>query len=437
MTNRISPLLALSLLLLAPLAGCKKKAADDAEKPTVTVQAEKPTMGTVTEVITADAVLAPIAEAAILPRITAPVTKFYVQRGARVKAGQLLATLENKDLAAAATDSAGSYEAARGAYSVAMGGTVPEEQTRARLEVAQARSTLDLDQAILKSRQQLLAQGAIPGRDVDTSQATVVQAQSAYDIAQQHYDAVLKTGTAGAASQANGQLASAKGKLLGAEAQLGYTSIRSPIAGVVTDRPLFAGETASSTTPLITVMDTSFLLAKLHLAQAQAQTLAAGNDATLTVPGLDAPVSAKVSLVSPALDPGSTTVEVWLKAANPGGRLKAGSAVHATIQGRTLHNAMLVPTQAIQRSADSGGTVVMVIQPDGTARKRNVTTGVESKEDTQILTGLQAGDLVITGNGYGLDDGTKVKIGPAEKKEDDAKSDAADTKSDSPEGGKP
>ena len=412
---------------LGALTGCKKPAAE-VEKPVAVVQAEKPEMGAITEDISADAVLFPVAEAAILPKVSAPVKTFYVQRGAHVRAGQLLATLENSDLAAAATDNLGAYDAAKGTYATATASTVPEEQTRARLDVTQAKAQLDLDTAILKSRQQLLAQGAIPGRDVDTQQATVVKDQAAFDIAQQHLQSVNRTNTGASLEIAKGNLTSARGKLQGAEAQLSYTSIKSPISGVVTDRALFAGETAAAGSPLITVMDTSVMIAKLHIAQVQAQTLQLGGAATLTVPGMDAPVEAKVSLISPALDPGSTTVEVWLRAANPGGKLKVGTPLHVNIKGRKVPDAMLVPTEAVQRSTEGGGKIVMIMTPDGTAKKRDVTVGLQTKESTQILTGLVAGDMVITGGGYGLDDGTKVKLGPAEKKDDDDKAPAADEK---------
>ena len=83
--------------------------------------------------IAADAVLAPLAQAAIAPKISAPVRKFYVQRGARVKEGQLLATLENSDLAAAALDNKGSYMAAEAAYATATKAQVPEDTQKAEL----------------------------------------------------------------------------------------------------------------------------------------------------------------------------------------------------------------------------------------------------------------------------------------------------------------
>ncbi len=170
----------------------------------------------------------------------------------------------------------GAYTAAQGTYDIATGATVPEDTAKAELDLTQARANLDLAQSIVNSRSQLFAQGAIPGRDLDTAQAALVQAKAAYEIARQHLDAVQKISRKAALESAQGQLTSAKGKYMGAEAQLSYTEIRSPISGVVTDRPLFAGETAAAGTPVITVMDTSALLAKLHLAQTQAQQLSDG-----------------------------------------------------------------------------------------------------------------------------------------------------------------
>ena len=207
--------------------------------------------------------------------------------------------------------------------------------------------------------------------------------------------------------------------MLGAQATLSYTQLRSPINGVVTDRPLFPGETAAAGAAVVTIMDTSSMIAKLHIAQEQAQQLKLGSPATLTIPGMDDPVAAAVSLISPALDTGSTTVEVWLKAPNLHGDLKAGATVHANIKSRTVLSAMLVPSEAIQRSPEGEGKIVWLAQPDGTAKKRVVTIGIQGKEDTQILSGLKLDDQVITTGSFGLDDGSKIKIEAPEAKEGD------------------
>jgi multidrug efflux pump subunit AcrA (membrane-fusion protein) len=400
------PLCAVCLLF----AGCNKKEA--APTPEVVVQAVHPSRENIVEEVTADAVLAPLAQVAIAPKITAPVKQFFVQRGSHVKEDQLLAVLENRDLQAAALDNKGSYTAAQASFETATRATAPEDYTKAQLDLAQAKATLDLNQSIVNSRTQLLAQGAIPGRDLDTAKATLVQSQATYDIAKQHLEAVQQVSRQAALESAQGQLASAKGKYLGAEAQLSYTEIRSPINGVVTDRPMFAGETAAAGTPVITVMDTSALIAKLHIGQIAAQQLSLGAAATVTVPGIPDPVAAKVSLISPALDPGSTTVEVWLRVENPKGILKPGTSVHASITGRSATNALVIPAIAVQTANDGVAKSVMVIAADGTAHKHPVTLGLQTADSVQIVEGLSASDNVITTGSYALDNGTKVKIGP-------------------------
>ncbi len=320
----ISLAIGLSSLLL--LQGCSKTNAADAAT-LVVVQAEHPEVGEISEHIMADATLSAVAEAAISPKITAPVRAFYVQRGSKVKKGQLLAVLENRDLSAQALDNQGQYAAAQAAFEMQTKAQVPEDYRKAELDVAQAKAQLDLQQQIVDARRKLFAEGAIPGRDYDSSAAALVQARATYDVARNHLDSLKAVSNEASLQQAKGQLSAAKGKYLAAEAQVSYSEVRSPITGIVTDRPLFPGETASSGAPLITVMDTSSLIAKVHLAQTVAQQLKVGDDASVLIPGVEKAVSAKVFLISPALDPGSTTVEVWLRVNNKTGKYKAGTPV--------------------------------------------------------------------------------------------------------------
>jgi multidrug efflux pump subunit AcrA (membrane-fusion protein) len=164
-------------------------------------------------------------------------------------------------------------------------------------------------------------------------------------------------------------------------------------------------------------MDTSSLLAKTHVAQAVAQQMKVGDEARLQIPGIADPVTAKVSLISPALDPGSTTVEVWLKADNKAGRLKVGTPVKAVITGRTVENAWKIPSSAVLTAQD-GSKSVMVVGSDSAAHKKPVKLGISDGEDVQVLNGVSRSDMVITGGAYGLDEDTKVKVGPAESDEE-------------------
>ena len=402
-------------------AGCHKP--EVAPTPEVAVQAASPTIGSISAEIHADTTLSPLAQAAIAPKVTAPVKRFLVQRGARVKEGQLLAVLENSDLSAAALDLKGTYASAQAGYATATQATIPEDFAKAQLDLNQAKANLDLNQSIVTARTQLFAQGAIPGRDLDTAKAALIQAQAAYEIAKQHLESTQKVSNKASIESAQGQLDSAKGKYMGAEAQLSYTEIRSPISGVVTDRPLFAGETAPAGAPVITVMDTSALIAKVHIAQSLAQQLAVGGEASLAVAGVEDEVPAKISLISPALDPGSTTVEVWLRVENAKNQLKAGTPARATITGRTVSNATVLPLEALQSTAGAGdgGKFVLVIGTDNTVHKRPVTVGIQTEDKVQILSGLTPKDNVVTTGAFGLDEGTKVKVGAAGADKDDAK----------------
>jgi len=401
-----------ALACLVALQACRKTS-DDAPQPLVTVQAEHPDVGEISEHVVADATLAPLAQAAISPKITAPVKAFYVQRGSKVRAGQLLAVLENRDLAAQALDNKGQYTAAEASYAMQTQAQVPEDYAKAELDVAQAKAQLHLQQEIAASRKKLFEQGAIAGRDYDTAVAAVAQAQAAYDTASNHLLSLKKVSREATLQLAQGQLASARGKYEAAEVQVAYSEIRSPIAGVVTDRPLFPGETVASGSTLITVMDTSALLAKVHLSQAMVQRLSMGDEAKVLVPGAEEPVAGKVVLISPALDPGSTTVEVWLKVDNRDGRLKAGTPVQVSVVGKTIPKVVKVPSSSILTSED-GSKSVMVVTSEGTAHTVPVQTGISDGDEVQVTQGLNGSEVVITSGAYGLDEGTKVKIGKPE-----------------------
>src|SRR5271156_4163610 len=414
---RLPAAVALIVACTLVLSGCKKEGAaadDNGGESAVAVQAERPIVGPLAEEISTDAILAPLASAAIASRISAPITAGYVQRGAHVHKGELLLTLEDRDLKGSAMDSKGGFTQAQAAYTAATLATIPEDVQKAQLDVDQAKANLDVANRTAEERKRLLSEGAIAGRDTDTAIAAAVQAQAAYLTAVKHLNRAQETTRKTNAEAAQGQLTSARGRMESAEAQVSYASVRSPIDGIVTDRPLFPGETAAAGTPVITVMDTSSLLAKLHVAQATAQKLRVGGGAEISVPGEEAPQPATVSFISPALDPGSTTVEIWLKLPNLNGRFKVGTPVHAVTRGETIPGAVQLPPTAIL-PADDGSTYVLVVSADGTAHKRPVKVGLRTTVRVQILEGVSSGDNVITEGGYGLDDGVKVKIGGDEK----------------------
>ena len=387
---------------------------DKGEKePLVTVQVAAVEKTDIQHTITTQAILFPKQQAAIVPKISAPVQKFLVQRGSAVHEGQLLAVLENRDLAAAAQDTRGAYDQAQATYATTTGANLPEEIQKAEADVQQATQALDAQEKIFQSRQQLFDQGALPRKELDQSRVDITQARNQYAIAKHHLEALMAIGKPQELKSAAGQLESAKGKYLGAEAQLSYSEIRSPISGFITDRPLYPGEMAAAGTPLLTVMDLSSVIAKAHIPQSDAAALKVGDKGTMTVPGMDAPVEGKVTIISPALDPGSTTVEVWFEAKNPKHALKPGTSVQLSLTAQTAKDALVIPANSVLTAPD-GSTTVMVAGSDGRAHQATVKLGIRNGDDVQILEGVTANDKVVSGGAYGLPDKTKIKIAAPE-----------------------
>jgi HlyD family secretion protein len=424
---------------LAFTASCSSEKPPD--EPTVAVQVSAVEKTTIEHKISAQAILYPRAQAAIVPKISAPVQKFLVKRGSAVHEGELLAVLENRDLTAAAQENRGAYDQAEAAYTTTTAASLPEEIQKAEADAQQAQQALEAQEKIFESRKQLFDQGALPRKELDQSRVDITQARNQQAIAKKHLDALQAIGKQQELKSATGQLESAKGKYLGAQAQLSYSEIRSPINGFITDRPLYPGEMAAAGTALLTVMDLSEVIAKAHIPQSDAAALKVGDKGTMTVPGLPDPIVGTITVVSPALDTNSTTVEVWLEAKNPKHLLKPGSSVQLSITASTVKDALVVPASAVITATD-GTPAVLLAGSDGRAHQKAVKVGIRDDDDVQITEGVSESDKVIATGAYGLPDKTKIKIeaaeAPAEGKEGEGKEgkDAKEGK-DEKEGSKP
>src|SRR5213080_3366143 len=411
--------------ILCLASGCSK---DEKEKePVVSVQTTPAQRAPISQVISAEAVVYPLEQATIAPKISSTIKKFHVQRGAHVKKGQLLADLENKDLSAAAESSKGDFEQADANYVTTVDASLPQQIQKAQLDAVAAKSNFEAQQKVYESRKELFQQGAIPRKDLDSAEVAFLQARSQNEQAQKQLTDLKRVGKEQVLKSAQGSRTSAEGRMKGAEAQLSYSRILSPIDGVVTDRPLFEGDLATANQPILTVMNTSRLIAKAHIPQSEAAVLKVGNPAELRISGLEATIKGRVSLVSPALDPGSTTIEVWVEASKPDPALKPGMSVEVSMTAKTVKEALVVPTLAIFKNS-LGQDYVLLAGSDGHAHLKTVQLGVRNADFAQIVSGVIAGDPVISSGGYALPDNTQIKIeaqAPAEKEAGDtsAKSD--------------
>ena len=400
---------AVAVIAAVAVAACGCRGEEKQEEPVVSVEVTPAQKSVISEVVTSQAVIFPLQQATIAPKITSTIAEFRVNRGSRVKKGDLLAVLENKDLAAAAEASRGDLEQAEATYATTVGASLPQQIQKAQGDAAAAQAALGAAQKVYDSRIELFEQGAIPRRELEAAQVALVQARATNEQAQKQLADLLRVGREQTQKAARGSKESAEGKYRAAAAQLSYSEIRSPIDGVVTERPLYVGDLATANQPILTVMNTSRLIAKAHIPQPQAAALRVGNAAELKVPGLDERVAARVTLVSPALDPGSTTVEVWVEARKPDPALRPGLTVEAAMVSKTAKDAVVVPAAAVFKSAE-GEEYVLVAGPDEKAHLKKVEVGIRTQELVQIANGVKSGDPVITAGWYAVPDGTAIKI---------------------------
>src|SRR6202140_488929 len=388
--------------------GCAK--AEKEKEPEVSVQTTPAEKEDISQIVNEEAVIFPLQQATVAPKITSTIKEFYVQRASKVKKGQPLARLENADLAAAAESSRGDYEQAEAAYTTTVASSLPQQIQKAQLDAESAKSAYDAAEKVYNSRKDLFQQGALPRRELDAAEVALVAARSQNEQAQKQLADLQRIGKEQALKSAEAQRLSAEGKYHGAAAQLSYSGIKSPIDGVVTDRPLNVGDVATANQPLLTVMNISRLIAKGHIPQSEAAQLKVGNPAKLKVPGMDDPIEGKVTLVSPALDPGSTTIEVWVEAKKANPNLRPGITVQVAMTAKTVKDAVVVPAAAVYKNPEGNGNYVLVAGTDDKAHMKPVQVGIRNGEDAQIASGINPGDPVITSGGYAVPDGTKIKV---------------------------
>ena len=329
--DRSSVLVPLAAALLGlVLVGCKK--AEKKAEIVAPVHVSPAIKDSIRLIVNADAVLFPRDQANIVPKISAPVQRFLVNRGDHVKQGQLLAELESRDLTAAAQESQAQYEQAQSNFRSTTSAGVPEQMTKAQTDVDAARQAMDAAKKLLDNRQQLFQDGALARKLVDEARGRLRAGARRAPTPRRSTCRRCRASAARNRSRPRRRRSRRrKGHCESAQAQVSYAEIRSPISGV--DRRSAAlcrrdghGRHAAAH------RDGHVEGGRARQRAAEpGENVKVGNEATITQADGGELVAGKVTIVSPASDPNSTTVQVWVQADNPGERLHAGQAVHVVI----------------------------------------------------------------------------------------------------------
>jgi RND family efflux transporter MFP subunit len=214
-------------------------------------------------------------------------------------------------------------------------------------------------------------------------------------------------------------LAQSKARLDKIEAQLHFTELRSPFAGSITEQFLYAGDMVKPDAPVFTVADMSVAVARAQVPETEVVAVKRGQGAAFSSEAAgDEPVRGQVTMVNQAVDPTRRTVEVWCELPNGDGRLRDGVFGHVSIATGRPQRRVLVPRAAVQVVEGSTEGSVMVVDGKSVARKREVKLRGQT-EDRVAVEGVKPGELVVISAGYGLPDGTAVKIETENAKDED------------------
>lgn len=367
-------LMMIAAALLA--AGCSQQA-ENAPQQTLSVTAQTVALTNIDNVVELPGRVEPVRVAEVRARVTGIVQQRLYEEGSDVGKGQPLFRIDPAEL--------------RASYA----------QTQASLARAQATATNA--NAVVRRYRPLVEEGAISRQEFDAAQA--------------------------AAREANANVAQIQAQLQSASLQLGYTTVRAPIAGragraSVTEGALVTQPEATLMTRIeqVSPIYVTFSASASEVLQIRRQLesgaldLSPGEKVEVRLKfsdGSDYAIPGYVNFLDSTVDEETGTVQRRAEFANPEGLLLSGEFVRASITVGKLSDVIAVPQRAVIVT-DSGGTV-MVVDKDGKAAVRQVKLGRQIGGQWIITDGLKPGMRVITSNLQKLQPGMPVQVAGAAK----------------------
>ncbi|MDQ1636671.1 MAG: hypothetical protein QOF62_10 [Pyrinomonadaceae bacterium] len=386
----------------------------------VSVKVAKAERKTISAAVSAVGTIFPRDKAEVAAKVSAQIKQMAILKNKPVRAGEVIAVLESRDLVAQRNEAVAALREAQANERSVVTGSIPQANAQDEKALRDARAKVANTRATYARRQTLFERGGISKKDLEASQLEVTTAENELRLQEQTVTLRTKSLNPNDRALAQARTAQAQQHLATVDAQLSYATIRAPISGVVTDQFQYQGEFAAAGAKLVTISDISQVIVKAPFSDTVTANLNVGDSATVLPTDQAAEqMTGQVSLVSRASDPTNRTVEVWVTLGNGKGALRANGAAQITIAAQTKTDAIVVPAAAVtleSTNADEG--TVMVVDTSNVAHETKVTVGIRTQEFVEIAAGLQPGETVVIEGNYALPDGTKVEISEDKKEED-------------------
>jgi RND family efflux transporter MFP subunit len=329
-----------------------------------------------------------------------------------VRAGEVIAVLESRDLQAQRAEAVAALNEARANERSIVTGTIPKTNAEDRKALMDARAKVNTARATYERRRVLFEKGGISKKDLEASQLELTTAEDELRLQEQTIALRARSLNPNDRALAAARTAQAQQRVATLDAQLSYATIRSPIAGVVTEQFQYEGEFASAGGKLVTIADTTSVIVKAPFADTAVAQLKTGDPATIIPTDTSAEeMHGQVSLLSRSSDPTNRTVEVWVTLGNESGKLRANGAAEVTVFANSKNDTVVVPASAVTlETSNANEGTVMVVDAQNVAHETKVTTGIRTTDKIEIVEGLQGGETIVVEGNYALPDGTKVEI---------------------------
>jgi RND family efflux transporter MFP subunit len=319
--------------------------------------------------------------AVIAARLLDYVVDVKVQAGDRVREGQLLVTLDARDLDVNSRKAAAALDEVRS--------SVPEADNA----VAGAKANLDLAQATFNRMQELWNKKSISNQEFDEASAKLKAAQAVYEMAR------------GRRAQLDAQAARVQQEVRATEVARSYAEITAPFAGVVTAKSVDPGALAVPGAPLLTIEREGAYRLEASVEESRLATIRVGQPVSVRLDGVDRTLEARVSEIVPAVDAASRSYTVKIDLP-PVPALRSGAFGRASFQVGS-RSPLTIPAGAV---TERGQLQSVVVAENGVAHTRLITTGQKNKDQVEVLSGLTTGEKLIFPVPSRLSDGAAVEV---------------------------
>lgn len=404
----LAVLIAISVLLWPSK---KPSATEDETDVVVSVRVAKAERESIAAEVSALGTIVARHEATVSPKIAGLIKQMPLLKNKTVREGEVIATLESRDLQAQRAEAAAAVQEARVNLRNVTSGTIPQTRAQDEKAVRDAQANVNNARATYERRQKLYDQGGISKKEVEASQLALTTAENDLRLAEATARLHATTMSPNDRAAAAARLKEAEDRLAGLETQLSYATIRAPFSGVITEQFQFQGEYAAPGAKLFTIGDVSELIAKAPVADTVAAQLKVGDAAKVLPQDLSGEeLTSVISLISKASDPQNRTVEIWVNLKNEA-RLRANTAAKVIVSTQSASDVIVVPLAAVTLDATNANEgIVMVVDDQSIAHETRVTVGIRSSDKMEITSGLKGGETIVVEGNYALPDGTKVEI---------------------------